>query len=229
MVLGYISNETRRFYTYVSNRVEKIRSVTSPAQWRYISTEFNPADVATRCNSVGLLENVRRWLQPPHDAFHIDVEAASNQSYPLICPNDDMEIRASVLKTKTKSATPLSTRFKKFSSWTSLVRAFSLLRHVGKSFHSSSDTCKGWHNCSQHRSVENLKTTETFILITVQQEAYTEEVNSLSCGRPISTSSALHPLCPYLDSDGLLRVGGRLSKAEQTLGVDAVHPVILPK
>ncbi|GFR64086.1 Gag-pol fusion polyprotein, partial [Elysia marginata] len=97
VVLGYISNETRRFYTYVSNRVEKIRSVTSPAQWRYISTEFNPADVATRSNSVesvGLLENVRRWLQPPHDAFHIDVEAASNQSYPLICPNDDTEIRA---------------------------------------------------------------------------------------------------------------------------------------
>ena len=33
VVLGYISNQTRRFFTYVANRVEKIRSVSSREQW----------------------------------------------------------------------------------------------------------------------------------------------------------------------------------------------------
>ncbi|XP_071178037.1 uncharacterized protein [Mytilus edulis] len=33
VVLGYISNETRRFFIYVANRVEKIRKFSSPSQW----------------------------------------------------------------------------------------------------------------------------------------------------------------------------------------------------
>ena len=35
VVLGYIANEIRRFYVYVSNRVERIRKYSSPDQWQY--------------------------------------------------------------------------------------------------------------------------------------------------------------------------------------------------
>ena len=48
VVLGYIYNETRRFYVYVSNRVERIRKSTRPEQWHYVLTTQNPADVPTR-------------------------------------------------------------------------------------------------------------------------------------------------------------------------------------
>ena len=34
VVLGYITNESRRFYVYVANRVELIRSMSTPEQWR---------------------------------------------------------------------------------------------------------------------------------------------------------------------------------------------------
>ena len=33
--LQYIKNETKRFQTYVANRVTEIREVTSPDQWRH--------------------------------------------------------------------------------------------------------------------------------------------------------------------------------------------------
>ena len=33
VVLGYIQNESRRFYIYVTNRVQIIRSISSPSQW----------------------------------------------------------------------------------------------------------------------------------------------------------------------------------------------------
>ena len=36
-VLGYIHNETRRFYVYVTNRIQPIRLSTSPEQWEYTS------------------------------------------------------------------------------------------------------------------------------------------------------------------------------------------------
>ncbi|VDI29683.1 Hypothetical predicted protein [Mytilus galloprovincialis] len=48
VVLGYISNETRRFFIYVANRVEKIRKFSSPSQWNYVSTNRNPADFGNK-------------------------------------------------------------------------------------------------------------------------------------------------------------------------------------
>lgn len=47
VVLGYIHNQTRRFYVYVSNRVQRIRKSTEPEQWHYAWTTQNPADHAT--------------------------------------------------------------------------------------------------------------------------------------------------------------------------------------
>ena len=59
MVLGYIQNESRRFYVYVANRVQMIRNVSEPNQWRYIDTAINPADLATRC--VAAAELTESW------------------------------------------------------------------------------------------------------------------------------------------------------------------------
>ena len=48
IVLGYIHNSARRFYTYVANRVARIRNSTEPKQWQYVATDENPADHGTR-------------------------------------------------------------------------------------------------------------------------------------------------------------------------------------
>ena len=48
VVLGYIQNESRRFYVYVANRVQTIRKMSNPRQWKYIDTSKNPADLSTR-------------------------------------------------------------------------------------------------------------------------------------------------------------------------------------
>lgn len=48
VVLGYINNSVRRFYMYVSNRIERILRITTPEQWTYIPTHMIPADCATR-------------------------------------------------------------------------------------------------------------------------------------------------------------------------------------
>ena len=55
VVLGYIQNKTCRFYTYVSNRVDKILRLTKPEQWLYVNTADNPADCATRPDQVSNL------------------------------------------------------------------------------------------------------------------------------------------------------------------------------
>ncbi|XP_063412631.1 uncharacterized protein LOC134695338 [Mytilus trossulus] len=122
VVLGYLTNETRRFYVYVSNRVNRIRTSSSPSQWSYISTDLNPADVATRSlNTLDLPSSV--YLQGP--TFLSQDSDIGKQMYPLVDPNDDKEVRPSVDTNKTdiNEEVGLSSRFSRLASWKSLVRA----------------------------------------------------------------------------------------------------------
>ena len=64
VVLGYITNESRRFYVYVSNRVEQIRKSSSSSQWRYVPTHLNPADLAT-CSVHAEKLDGSPWLNRP--------------------------------------------------------------------------------------------------------------------------------------------------------------------
>ena len=58
VVLSYITNETRRFYMYVSNQVE----------WGYVPTQQNHADLASwSVNAQSLNESI--WLSGP-SFFH---------------------------------------------------------------------------------------------------------------------------------------------------------------
>ena len=64
VVLGYINNETRRFYVYVTNRIDRIRKSAKPSQWSYVTSEENPADQGTRKINVTQLQD-SMWLNGP--------------------------------------------------------------------------------------------------------------------------------------------------------------------
>lgn len=63
VVLGYISNEDRRFHVFVSNIVQEIRESTEPEQWKYVKSCDNPADLAKR-GSTELAINFLWWTCP---------------------------------------------------------------------------------------------------------------------------------------------------------------------
>ncbi len=65
VVLGYIQNESRRFYVYIANRIQIIRSISDPSQWRYVGTGVNPADIATRCKPAKQLM-ASSWFDGPN-------------------------------------------------------------------------------------------------------------------------------------------------------------------
>ena len=62
IVLGYISNEARRFKTFVANRVQFIKEITKVRQWLYISSQSNPAHYESRGLDVRNLEKIHRWF-----------------------------------------------------------------------------------------------------------------------------------------------------------------------
>ena len=60
-------------------------------------------------------------------------------------------------------------------------------------------------------------------------EEYSPEIEALQRNPPASVSlkSSLYRLDPFIDANGVLRVGGRLRQAEQMF--EEKHPAILPK
>lgn len=84
--------------------------------------------------------------------------------------------------------------------------------------------------------VQELKTAEMKIIKDVQREAFTEEVKTLSRAQPSKTkernsstkrSSQIYRLDPYVDQEGILRIGGRLQHSN--LSEEVKHPAIIPR
>lgn len=59
----------------------------------------------------------------------------------------------------------------------------------------------------------------------MQEDSFPIEVQALQKGLPLPSTSPVLRLCPFMDEDGLLRVGGQLQElhAEQ----DIRHPILL--
>ena len=129
VVLGYITNETRRFYVYVSNRVERIRKSSSPEQWYYVPSHQDPADLATRSVDAQKLSD-SMWHRGPNSLHHQEVSANMTASQASETAVNESEIRPLVqtLVTQISPYQPLGTsRFSRFSQWTTLVRAIGRL------------------------------------------------------------------------------------------------------
>ena len=62
VVLGYIRNETRRFKTFVTNRIYQIKSNANAEQQSYISTRENPTDDASRGLNTEWQNSNCRWF-----------------------------------------------------------------------------------------------------------------------------------------------------------------------
>ncbi|XP_062538321.1 uncharacterized protein LOC134206605 [Armigeres subalbatus] len=67
---------------------------------------------------------------------------------------------------------------------------------------------------------------EITLLRLVQQTTYPKEWQQLQQGKPISVKSRLKWFHPILDSNNLIRIGGRLNRSQQTY--DSKHQIILP-
>ncbi|XP_043466286.1 uncharacterized protein LOC122501086 [Leptopilina heterotoma] len=78
-----------------------------------------------------------------------------------------------------------------------------------------------------HLSIEETQLAMKKILSLLQKQFFLREIKSLTNDESLHRSSSLTSLNPFLDKDGLLRVGGRLKNS--TLSYNERYPIILPK
>ena len=224
VVLGYIHNQTRRFYVYVSNRVDRILKASVPSQWSYVQTDKNPADCGTRGVPATQMDK-SMWLLGPSFVTS-KTEESEGKAFPLVNPDEDQDIRPAVKVMKScidQNHSLGSHRFEKFSSLKRLVETIAFLRHIATCF--NSEDCHGWHSCSKHKTVDQFEAAKQTIIKVVQSEQFGEEISCIKERKKLPQNSPLLALNPFLDSFGVLRVGGRLNKA--TLQSAEKNPIIL--
>jgi len=73
---------------------------------------------------------------------------------------------------------------------------------------------------------EEIDKAESVINRMVQSESFPRELKDLSHGGRVQVCSQLAALAPFLDETGIIRVGGRLKRAN--LPYDQKHPIVLP-
>ena len=66
VVLGWLRGNPRRFKTFVGNRVSEIVDLVPPSCWRYVNTETNPADCASRGLFPAELDRHDIWWHGPN-------------------------------------------------------------------------------------------------------------------------------------------------------------------
>ncbi|XP_078371358.1 uncharacterized protein LOC144655010 [Oculina patagonica] len=117
VVLGYISNDARRFHTFVANRVQLIRDRTSPDQWNYVETKENPADDASRGLTAQEMIDSTRWWSGPEFLWKPLVTKAK-VDVPLSLEDPEVrKITVISMSSKSSERPVLLQRIEYFSDW----------------------------------------------------------------------------------------------------------------
>lgn len=212
-----------------------IRNVSEPNQWRYIDTAINPADLATRCVAAAKLTE-SRWIKE----FLWDASLLSAHTLgEMTLDENNPEIRKEVAvhATDVHMAQGLGCeRFNRFSKWSSLKRALASLIVKAKDF--KQKQCQAQirerlENQPHIPSVAELKQAANVIIKEIQREQFSDEFEKLgpslipNCKEGVMRKSNLFSLDLFIDTDGVLRVGGRLRRPE--LDYQEKHLALLPK
>lgn len=208
IVLGYLRSVGRRFSVYVTNRIALIHRLTNIDDWRFIPTELNPADKASRPATFAELSRSPSWFEGP--TFLRDIEHRDWQTATV--SDDSMEVLRdkAVVKTSTRVISTdgvFRSVYERLSNWTRIVGAVSAVLYARDRFLSMVRRVP--------RRTVSVSDAENAVVMDAQ----------LACNVD-TQKEQFAKLSPFPDYSGAIRVGGRLSNS--SLPFHVKHPLLVP-
>ena len=218
LTLQYIKNTKNRMKVFVANRVTEILDASKSDQWRHVPGAENPADLASR----GVTDPDRlvtgNWFSGP-EFLYKDEDAWPNMSVEALSP-DDVEVKRKDILVATGIVTG-DIDMSRYSDWLRMKRIFAwCLRFTWNCRSKKEDRKTGV------LTFEEIKAAEHRVIKKVQQAEFSDEMKILKGGKELPNKSKLVALYPFLDDQGILRVGGRLKNVN--ISDEARHPAVLP-
>ena len=229
-VLAWLSSHPSKWKTFVSHRTGYILETIPDAKWRYVPTKLNPANCASRGVRSSYLINNDLWFQGP--PFLLMKENNWPKSETKAATSEELKVPKQIALVSLATDNLMSRITSRISSWPRLVRVLAYCLRACRNFKlkSTKTSAPSKKELNQRKplllEIEELNDAETFIFKYYQQSEFDDVIASINKNK-IVTSKKLKRLSPFLDKHGLLRVGGRLSRAE--LPYDSQHQIILHK
>lgn len=218
IVLNWLTSPSRNWTAFVSNRVGEIQRVTNIECWRHVRSQDNPADVLSRGSCPEKILNDSLWWHGPEWLKKSDIHWPE-QVIPQV--GELPEARKTILITTSTAPSEIDRLIEKFSNVNKMCRIVAY--------------CMKFANKLRKRDVDSINqlrpidVQEGLLIICrhVQAITFQHELKTLRRGEALDTRSKLLSLDPFVDSDGTLRVGGRLKQSNRPYHVK--HPILLPK
>ena len=223
-VLKQLRDVTTRFKMYFANRISRIHAATGVKDWRYVPSDLNPADDASR----GLLPSSENWQRFHHGPGFLWADERTWPREEKETTDVEFVMALSAVSVEKKEKSWVLRVASSTSDWQKKLVRVAGLKLCLQSW------IQRWRSGGQRKPVEKVvisvkerKKAEEMIIKAVQQEAFPKDSRRVETNRRVGKGGGLAALCPFLDNDGILRCGGRLAKACD-LEYDAKFPIILP-
>ncbi|XP_076248135.1 uncharacterized protein LOC143187841 [Calliopsis andreniformis] len=216
IALAWLKKHPSTWKVIVANRVSKIQTALPNAEWRYVPTRSNPADL----NSRGI--DAAEFLQSNLWTFGPTWLSEAEAQWPAIPASVETDESKRVAHAHVATPKPEWDFLFRFQSWRKLLRVTAY--------------CLRWRrpsrvnqrsNAGQVIEAAEMRNAAERLARHIQGSHFAEEYRCLKNHRSIPVKSPLKSLNPFLDDKDVLRVGGRLENA--TLAWETKHPIILPK
>ena len=213
IILTWIQSPPNKWKIFVGNRLAIIQEETASATWIHVPTQSNPADLISRGVELMTLSICTLWCKGPQ---WLSQEPSSRPATEFNTPTEILEIRnVHVAFHLPEDITQW------FSKLNKLIRVIAYCRRF-------------INNCRHPKAnrqaailtTQDLDQALACCVKIVQQISYAHEIKDLMEHQEVAATSSLKTLHPFIDQEGLLRVGGRLQQS--TLPYQAIHQMILP-
>ncbi|XP_062713430.1 uncharacterized protein LOC134290331 [Aedes albopictus] len=219
-VLAWIRSDARRYRQYVACRIGELLTITEASEWKWVPTNMNIADEATKWGSGPCLSTNGRWFQGPQFLYSPEQHWPQQSHMKNICTEE--ELRSCFVNNVSRHVPLIPVE--RFSRWIRLLRATAYaLRFIYNVRRTKQQRNTGPLGSEEMREAENV------LWRLCQEESFPSEISQLNSKKSeVSKSSPIANLSPYLDELGVLRQNGRIGSASY-VGFNTKFPIILPK
>ncbi|UYV73009.1 hypothetical protein LAZ67_10001506 [Cordylochernes scorpioides] len=222
--LCWIQSNPSKWKVYISNRVEKIQKTSRVDQWHHVPGVENPADCASRGIMPSKLVDHHLWWNGPSWLTTFDSKILSNKES-VVEESEIVQSYRELIQIHYSSAEDVKSHslpdsITRFSSYSRMKRTLAwCLRFINNSRYPS-------NKFSGTLTTKEIRSSELKITKVVQECYFSVEINALLSSKALPKTNKLLCLNPFIDQNGILRVGGRLKLS--SLSEFQKHPIILP-
>lgn len=217
--LCWIKSHPSKWNIFVSNRVARIQELSSGCTWRHIRSKDNPADHLSRGLTSSELLNCAQWWTGPQFLSQFDFVLSCHQSEDKSTDLKNIPEQRKTVLTVNEINYSAKNTFQRFSCFVRMQRVIAVCIRFCKNSRKNSEKIYG------PLEVQELQNSFNAIIKSLQEIHFSTEIDILKNGKLIKNKSILS-LTPFLDSSGILRVGGRLSNAD--IPYSQKYPILLP-